>query len=177
MKKFMNLLLAVALVMSLSVPAFAAPYDETDTEATVNLSFTLTAAATPSYTVTIPGSLNLKEGDNFLPITVSDADLDGGSINITLEETSREYDAGKFNTTLYVGGIYSMNNYIRYWIYDSVGSPYIISFVSGTLLEEFTDNGTKNPNFFVVTGESYLSSPGSTYTGHITFGIEYVPAP
>ena len=178
MKKLMTLLLAVALVMSLSVPAFATEYDETDTEATVNLSFSLLAA--PSYTVTIPGSLNLVEGNNYLPITVSDsADLNGGSVVVTYEETSCSSFGSYFCTYLLIDGgtdeLSSVYDYIYYGIYD-----YLNNFVdhsdTGTTVALFTTDGTKSITLKIVSTD-YMLQPTATYTGWITFGIAYVPAP
>ena len=173
MKKFLTLLLAVALVMSLSVPAFATEYDETDTEATTNLSFSLLAA--PTYTVTIPGSLNLVEGNNYLPITVSDsADLDGGSIVITAEETNDPHGTpDNWVQRLVVGGGESASDYINYHINNIDLNDYV--FTSGTEIFSFTADGTQNV-ILNIKALTNMAQPTETYTGFLTFGIAYEPA-
>jgi len=85
MKKALTIILALALVMSLSVPAFAAPDSSKDT----TLNFSLTIAG-PAYTVTIPGTLPLGLGSTSLGITCQMIDRSLGyyeEIVVTFEGT------------------------------------------------------------------------------------------
>ena len=83
-KKSISIILALALVMSLSVPVLATNGTQTD------LTFTY-AIPEPSFVVTIPGTLNLAVGDNNLPITAevqTSGDLNGDTIVVTIQETN-----------------------------------------------------------------------------------------
>ena len=183
MKKFLTLFLAVALVMSLSVPAFAADYDETDSEAQTNLSFTL---AGPTYTITIPATMNLSVGNNNIPITVSDMDnFSGEKIVVTAKETQAEEDIGSgtyfYDFHLWPNGTIPamLADVLMYTVHrlDGTSDYYAISPSETHIVAEFTANGTENVQITVM---NYLGHPlgaldpiptGVPYTGWITFGI------
>ena len=168
MKKFLIFTLALALLMSLSVPAFATEYDQDDTGGQTNLSFMV---AGPTYTVTIPAALNLTTGDNLLPIEVSDADLDGKTIKVTFEGTGDAFSATAYNLNLFPSG---GGTYLEYNLFDSTGSSigYGVA-TKGTKLAEFTSDGTKNIKIYIAPSVVTASwfQKGIAYTGYITFGI------
>ena len=174
MKKFLTLFLAVALVMSLSVPAFAADYDETDSSAQTDFSLTI---AGPTYTITIPATMNLSVGNNYLPITVSDMDnFSGEKIVVTAKETQAEYST-HFMFYLWPNGTEPGNDeYIIYTVINSASAG-LARIVKDTQFKvaEFTANGTNNVQIIV---EGYVGNPPGTpiptgvpYTGWIVFGI------
>ena len=176
MKKFFTMILALALVLSLSVPAFAA----NETNGQTDLTFTY--GNTPTYTVTIPASLTLAVGDNDLPITASDvADLNGKTITVTFEGTMpNDKDAvdDRYYTRLWLNGSNVGGNAIRYDLYDADGQ-YVSTFgtcAAGTVLASFTTSGIQNIRIYIdpfyVTTSGF--QPGAPYTNYITFGIALV---
>jgi len=167
MKKFTVAIIALALVMSLSVPAFAA----NETDAQTNLSFTLSS---PSYTVTIPGTLDLVLGYNNLPVTVAAAqNLGGKTVTITFEGT-QAFDLDHYVYDLWPNGISSVDN-ARYALFTAGDNIPVVSTSSkpvGHILAEFTNNGTQEIVILVPSGQSIV--PDVPYTGSITFGIKLV---
>ena len=169
MKKFTVAIIALALVMSLSVPAFAA----NPTGAQTDLSFTYTAAV-PSYTVTIPGTLDLVLGYNNLPVIVAAAqNLGGKTVTITFEGT-QAFDLDHYVYDLWPNGISSVDN-ARYALFTAGDNIPVVSTSSkpvGHILADFTDNGTQEIVILVPSGQSIV--PDVPYTGSITFGIKLV---
>jgi len=176
MKKFTTILLALMLVMGMSVPAFA----ENETAKQTDLSFMLPPSA-PVYTVTIPGSLVLEAGDNYLPIEVSDtANFSGKSVVVTFEGT-QYLVAGNYWTILGEpdgSGISyilkdSDNNLLPSWrptnFSDSIYAP-----LNHSTLATFNGNGTKYINLELKEYELEEVIPDVEYTGYIRFGIKLV---
>ena len=179
MKKALTLILTLALVISMAVPAFAADkvYTENDTTGQTNLSFTAPAAAVPTYTVTIPSNLALAIGHTSLPITVSDsADLGSNGIIVITAESTNQLFAGtsdRYLTSLYPNGVYMQTNRVDYYLKDANGE-YITDFNyfdSGAILATFDGNGAKSINFEIIAVDYYVQ-PGVPYTGWIQFGIQ-----
>jgi len=182
MKKFLTLILALALVLSLSVPVFAA----NETSARTDLSF-IYADNEPSYIVTIPASLELSMGENFLPITVTDAEnLNGKKITVTIEGTNEPNGIGGFATVLHVPYEILLSGYtneVRYNIFNAEGNligeggPHIFA-VHDRTLAEFDGNGEKSIKISniesVWSPPSFPIMPNVPYTGYIVFGIKVV---
>jgi len=179
MKKAFCFILATALVLCLSVPAFATEYNETDTQGRMNLSFTYNEPPAPTYTVTIPASLDLSVGDNPFSVGVSDAEnLGGKSVVITFHSSYNTLSIGEkyypcLGPQFTTGSIYYQ--YIPFRIYDQNGvEPAVIW---GSTLAQFDDNGTAELNIKIDLAllESYQPGkelkPGGTYSGYMTFGI------
>ena len=191
MKKFITIILTLALVLSLSVPVFAA---ENPTEAKTELWFTYTVPE-PVYTVTIPATINLKlnEGGH-LDVTVSDIENIGNKkISITLEDALtgrpdffssspihdyfvlRNKDVSE-NSTLY-DGYYRDIGYII-WTPSNGGLNYLPNY--DWELMQFAENETKQLGFGILpyNGDDELDVskllPNSPYTGYIVFGIKLV---
>ncbi|MCL1982341.1 MAG: hypothetical protein FWG53_04515, partial [Clostridiales bacterium] len=171
MKKALTIILALALVMSLSVPVFAA----NPTDSRTDLSFILETAQ-PTYTVTIPGSLKLEIGDNVLPITVSDAvNLGGNNVVVTFEGTQYGTPVVKYALMLQFND--SITNAVYYKIFDmndidlQHGDGYTVPVAPGIALASFAGNGSAKIRINVPdqTGWAY---PNVLYTGYITFGIK-----
>ena len=164
MKKFITIILALALVMSLSVPVFAAP---NQTEAQTNLSFAYEAVE-PVYTVTIPGTLSLGFGDNYLPIEVSDtANLNNKSVAITFEGTQTEADFPQFAYTHYALILVNPNKNIPV-LYSTLDHD---DFITYRLFDEFGDRfygdlgGVTCPSVFrqfvyALTHSAFLNQSG-----------------
>ena len=177
MKKFLIFTLALALLMSLSVPVFATEYDETDTGGQTNLTFT--AAPEPTYTVTIPASLTLSIGDNPLAFEVSDsANLGGQEVVITFEKTQFYISGDTFANAQIDGTGVS----IYYDLYDMNGTK--VSYLDfgsnvidlNTQLAAFDTDGTENIKLVLhstVIGGAPIPV-GMAFTGFIVFGIALV---
>jgi len=183
MKKTLTIILALALVMSLSVPALAA----NQTEGRTDLIFTYIPAE-PVYTVTIPGSLNLEIGMNFLPITISDAEnLRDKTVVVTFEGT-QEYSSSfdwyflSLQSEVIDSSVYSIPYSIiganGVELGNDPGNPGIAT--SGIALAEFTDNGTKQITAFIDEDDVYIDKlmnelhANTLFTGYIIFGIKLV---
>jgi len=176
MKKLITFILVLALALSMSVPVFAA----NETSAKTNLSFT-SAVVTPSYTITIPSSLNLNLGATNLPITLSKLEnFDDKGVLITFEGTQQSAMGGTLFVTILdppdgVGiGLY-------YEIYDVSGKqlagsggdgPYVIP--AGLSLAALDGEGTVNIKINISDSALPFIVPGATYTGHIVFGIKLI---
>ena len=193
MKKYITLILALALVMSLSVPAFAegetvGPGDK------VEVGFTFEVNE-PKYTVEIPAVIELELGGVVnLPVTVSGGateTLTGRKIVLTLE------DALNGDISYLPDGVHPHHDWL---IVENNSTPsgyykslwYVIisnetvsdRLEPGKTLLEFTVDGEKDLVFYMpegilgsVDGDAYdLDAgkvyPNSTYTGWVTFGIK-----
>lgn len=177
MKKYLTLILALALVLGLSVPAFAA----NETEKRTDLSFVYEVAE-PIYTVTIPGSLALKSGGNAVPITVSDADdLNGKAVRVSIESTNYGsriclVRVGAANPT----SLTQSSDHIFATGEIRIGekrlalapgpSPMPTESIGGGFYN-FYANETLNLTFSLPTE---LAIPNEVYTGYIIFGISLV---
>jgi len=203
MKKALTIILAMALVMSLSVPVFAA-----DSSQNTNLTFSY-AVAGPEYTVTIPPSLNLVIGDNALPISCEITKPLGryDEILVTFEATQQHElgTPGTGNAVYELALRFNENRmvFVPYHLFDAdggemktgtMGYPYgfeVDRLKDGSLLVAFNaknfkpgelgdDNEvTRYINIEVVGTEvqALIDNgrfyPTETYTGFITFGIRY----
>ena len=179
-EKIISITLAAALLICLSVPAFAGNTQRTD------ISYTHTKVE-PTYTVSIPCTLDLYLGDNFLNVEVSDAE------NLGEDDAIYIYLAGAGN---HLTDYHSLNNYqnvslrsrevpgvINYTLYDVLkGNKLNINVLQGyddyrfpvynAVLAEFGGNGQGS---VIISIEKELLIGGhqdtGTYNGYIIFGI------
>ena len=192
MKKALTIILTLALVMSLSVPAFAATNKDT------TLNFTPVIAA-PEFTVSIPPTLDLAIGNNGLKVEVQLEKMIGqyDVIEVTFEGTQNSM-AGRSTLSLSAAGA---SQSIRYSLIDALNNPVPTHEFSGTLwawhgallaafdygaaydagVEGQGWHGLMTANLTIrIDGEDVQKlidngqfRPGETYTGTITFGISY----
>ena len=84
MKKLFAMLLAIALVLSLSVTAFAADYDTTGDKG-----MTVTYSVAPAYTVTIPSTVTIGTSGTSAEISAADVVVNKGQyVSVTLAENN-----------------------------------------------------------------------------------------
>ena len=136
MKKSISIILALVLAVSLSVPAFAV-----DSTREVQLSYThVYTPAAPKYSVTIPGTLNLNKGDNYLTVSVSVdnvvytlPEVIDYSVAVTFEGTGYQIDSNTYYLSLFPAGysgnyniLDQANLAVKYGLYDSWG--YAVSY-------------------------------------------------
>ena len=197
MRKVTIIFIMLALVLSLSVPAFAA--DQTR-ETIVTLTFDV---AVPKYTVTIPGEIELKLNEgSLLPVTVENAAyLEGRKIVITLEDATTGtakylgFDwkgpsySGNYDDLLVVENSNATGEQYKTLAYEfqpMLGGSTPTNFLDkGKSLMSFTEDGTKDLvfNFVYVSdlvGDEYVSRlnpalilQNSTYKGLIVFGVKW----
>ena len=185
MKKALTIMLALALVLSISAPAFAAEDDYRQT----NLNFYYSVSE-PTYSVTIPSSMDL-----FLDIvtlsnvTVTDVtNLNGKTIAITVEDATNGdvswFDVNEHHDYLIVENLEATGKYYKTLAIAVIGELNTITrlgeFTDGRLLFEFTEDDTKDIGFTALSSvapyqlDPGLIYPNSYYTGYIIFGIKLV---
>ena len=190
MKKFIPLILALALVLSLSVPAFA--IDERDVEVTFTYDI-----PEPKYYIIIPSSIELSlNGPVNLPVTAEGvASLEGRKIAISVSDALFgiiTYDHQERSDMLIVQNEQATDPYcaaLGYVIDGQVGTiQYKDSGIGRTLLR-FTEEETQNLSFKMYLGyyeddnhdfdfpawgalKPSMIYPNSKYTGWVTFGIK-----
>ena len=160
----------------LSVPVFAA----NETGGQTDLTFTYDPSS-PTYTVTIPGSLALNIGDNLLPIEVSaTANLGGKDVEVTFEGTQDDFI--DFFTSYSFPALENDSDFIFYNLYNADNTEVSSAWGSsirvehGVILATFSDNGTKSIKL-ALQNTLYDGEPiptGETFTGYIVFGIALV---
>jgi len=175
MKKLSTIILALALVLALSVPALAAG----ETELKTNLSYTYIVPE-PTYTVTIPGTLELNIEYTELFIEASNVDnLGNKSIYVTFERTQMERpDEGFFALELYAIG--AEQQYISYGLYNAWGEFMECEYEDiirhdtlqpGQVFAIFGENGTQMIQTYINPDWLKYVDPNVTYSGYIIFGI------
>ncbi|MCL2678757.1 MAG: hypothetical protein FWF18_00410 [Dehalococcoidia bacterium] len=200
MKKFASVILALAFMLSLSVPVFAAGPGEK-----IEVGFTYEVSE-PKYTVEIPAriELDVKEWVAF-PITVSGGateTLNGRKIAITLEDAAvgniKSYfpdgvepgASAAYDDFFVVSNADAPNGFyktLRYHIIHEISMiPSSIGRLErGFTFFEFTEDGTKSLWFVLTYGALdsednlvpfYASKiyPNSQYSGWIVFGVKIV---
>ena len=175
MKKALILILALALVMSLSAPAFAAEDVYKQTEL-----YFYYDVPEPIYSVTIPDEMYLDLGENYLEIAVEgDGDLMGKAVTITFEGTQIyvETDWAKG----YVASLLPNDeddgwSSVWYEIYcaDGTNLEWIGDFAvypaGGTLATFYELGSSQEINIHVYPSQPNIR-PNIEYTGYIIFGI------
>ena len=175
MKKFITITLALALVFTLFVPALAA----NETEAQTNLSFTYSVSE-PTYTVTIPGELQLNIEYTDMFIEVSDVDnLGDKSIYVTFEGT--QFERSEEFYALYLDtDVNTPQRYLAYELYDvwggHMGCEYngdlnYNTLQQGQVFAIFGENGTQMIQTYIDPYWQTIIEPNVTFTGYIIFGI------
>ena len=149
MKKLFAIILAVALVMSLSVTAFAA--NTTGGDAVI------TTSINPTYTVTIPANVN---------VVFNATETDFGAIEVI---ASQIHPDKCIKVVLTTDG--ELNNaidntkVIPYVIKDASGK----AFTSGTYLTE----GDKTVLSIHITAEDWNAAYAGSYSDIVTFTVSY----
>ncbi|MCL2678756.1 MAG: hypothetical protein FWF18_00405 [Dehalococcoidia bacterium] len=186
MKKFASVILALAFMLSLSVPAFAAGPGEK-----IEVGFTYEVSE-PKFTVEIPAGIELVLGGTVdLPVTVSGGateTLDGRKIAITLEDAAvgdiktffpdgvEPGESSAYDDFLVVRNDSAPAGYYKTLMYDirgeisnsdaTHGPPYsgnIAGFlISGWKFFEFTEDGTKNLRFRLWSTHGMRDSEDNT---------------
>jgi len=185
MKKALIIILALTLVMSLSVTAFAAEDDYRQT----NLNFYYSVYE-PTYSVTIPSAIDLFLDEIILNnITATDvSNLNGKTIAISVEDALNGdvswFDVNEYHDYLIVENLEATGRYYTTLAIEILGELNTFTrlgdFADGRLLFEFTEDDTKDIGFSVLTSvapyqlDPGLIFPNSLYTGYIIFGIKLV---
>ena len=148
MKKVFAILLAVALLMSLSVTAYAA--NSTGGKANI------TTSIAPTYTVTIPADVNVvfnTTKTNFGAITVTNAQIHPDKcIKVTLETD------GKLENSI------DNSKVLPYVIKDNRGT-----FTSSTYLKA----GDKTELSIHITADDWKKAYAGDYSDTVTFTVSY----
>ena len=161
MKKFLSLILALVMVMSLSVTAFA----EGEQSGTTTVTANIPNAATPSYTIHVPASMTLEYGNTDRQLIggayvtdvtdVQDGDwiaLDSPyTMLINVEDSSDTLD---WSLSLYYGAFYSVR--------PNDGSAGIVNMI-------YRNGVYGTINYYAQVSDWSGATPGATYQAVITF--------
>lgn len=158
MKKITTFILCAVLCAAMSVPAFAADLDKD----TPGGSTQITTGSEPTYTVTIPASLNIdynSTATKTLPITATDVFLEAGKKVSVGAKGSGASDA------------FIMTNGGNALTYELSRSDTLWSAVSqNSEVVAFTANGTQN---LYVKVPNWSGTVAGSYTGTIIFTVSY----
>lgn len=175
MKKLTSILLVLALVLGLAVPAFA----DNQTSGQTELSYTYIPDEEPNdpvYTVTIDATLDLDLGINHMDFEVSDMeDCDGKSVVITFASTSVQGAVGRYETKLVAAGAMLWDPGVYYELYSAAGVKMAAANAvsdPGFVLAEFAEDGIATISIN-IPDESIIDGlvADTEYTGTLTFGI------
>lgn len=161
-KKITSVLLAAAAMLSLSMGVFAADASTT---------FTYELRNEPTYTVSVPETVDMTNEGSEFAIAVSDVQnlAEDERISVTIAGTQA------FRDQLLMDNITDGKGMIRYQIITPDGRLLETtgSNINGTEIVSFTEEGSKT-----CTVKPVLSASSSTtlgrYTGTLTYGIEVV---
>lgn len=160
---------AIALALVCFVMPFGASADELASETSQEISVTLTAE--PSYTVTIPASVNMGNEGTAVDVTADAVENlpENKKVSVTIAGTS-----GYKNQMVLEGQTESgPRTSIRYQITNEAGE--VIETIGtsnspvGKEIVSFTENGTKQYSINPVIAGNFKYDVA--YTGSITFGI------
>ena len=173
MKKRTIALSFAALSLSLSVSANAATVNQDSTES-LGTTFTFNYKNDPTYTITIPSSVEIaREGTQVDIVAENVSNLDGQEISVTIASTNY------FRNQLVLSGKNEngINRVMRYQIVTADGTLLETTgedTVTGSELAAFTADGTVSYTVKPVIAAS--TDKGVTYTGSMTYGIQLVDA-
>ena len=163
-KKILAAFLAAVSCMAMSVTAMAA-------ESTQEISAVLTAD--PTYTVTIPATVNMGNDGTTVDVTAEDVKNlpEGKKISVTIAGTD------KYRDQMVVEADTSPRTSLRYQIISETGETIETNAATGAVgvgkeVVSFVENGTKQYQIKPVINGRY--EYGVDYTGSIIFGIEVV---
>lgn len=168
MKKFISIALALVMMMAVTVPAFATQIAN-DGDTTVNVETNTTdkdGNDAYSYTVTIPATISVAWNDTAtaydVGYTVTSQLLIGASINVAVN-----YDLDTDDT----------NNGIMEAVGTDKKLAYTLAGAGETTFGE-VNNGAKASDVggtnATITVDGFADAPIGTYTGTITYTVEYV---
>ena len=150
MKKLFAVILTVALLMSLSVIAFAANTTSGDADITTSIA--------PTYTVTIPADVN---------VAFNATETAFGTIEVTASQIHpNKCIKVTINTDKKLENSTDETKVIEYDIMDAEGNP----FTSATYLTE----GDKTELSIHITEDSWNKAYAGEYSDTVTFDVSYV---
>ena len=174
MKKIVAIICAVAMCATAAVSASAATLDQASTES-AETTFTFNYQYDPTYTVTIPSSIELSADGTPVDIVAEDVEnLDNQKISVTIAGTSAYRNqmvlAGKTET--------GSNASLRYQlikkddtVIETTGGK---DQVNGVEVASFTEDGTETLTVKPVLSGSSSIKKGVTYTGTMTYAVALV---
>lgn len=174
MKKIVAILCAAAMCATAAVSASAATIDQSSTES-VETSFTFEYKYDPSYTVTIPSTIELSADGTPVDIVAEDVkDLDNQKIAVTIAGTSAYRNQMVLEGKTETGS----NASLRYQLIKSddtvIETTGGKNQVNGVEVASFTEDGTETLTVKpVLTGSSSIKK-GVTYTGTMTYAVSLV---
>ena len=177
MKKLRMLGALLALLTATSFTSVTAFADTVSEPATATTQFTYTLKNEPTFSVTIPGSVEITDEGTPMTISATDvANLDGKKVSVTIAGTdyfrNQMVLTGKTET--------GANAAIRYQFVDQDGN--IIETtgtkdqVNGVEVASFTEDGDVTFSVRPVLAASSSIKTGVTYTGSMTYNIALVDA-
>lgn len=169
-KRIASALLASALVAALAVPSMAAEITQDGGDTATQ--FTFAYKNDPTYTVTIPESVEIKKEGTDVSISAENVEnLDGQKISVTIAGTS----AYRNQMVLEGKSADGRNASMRYQfqladgtIIETTGGK---DQVNGVELASFTEDGTVSFKVLPVLAASSSLIQGVTYTGNMTYAV------
>ena len=175
MKKFVSIILTLALVFSMTAAAIAEEsrwselyfYNETDVL---------------SYIVTIPSFIPLSLDDNWVEFSISDIKNleEGYAVGITLEDASHIPGVYPRYLALEASWYYNVqpqyDRYVRFEIHGPNQWAESLDHGKGALLSYYWHDWTDHFSIKITSDESRIA-PNTPYHGYIVFGIKVIQRP
>ena len=168
MKKFISITLAIALILSLSVPAFASSERRTD--------FTLNYVAQPTFLVSIPADMDLKVGYNPMNVTLSRVENLGEDKVVVYLADSGAGQASGLDNPAYVFQLRRemSDDWVRYHLYNDYEVTHDPSRGDNAIGKELLVlDEANNAKFlyFRIFPEAIEGKTPGDYNGYVTYGI------